>query len=179
LTAWNGLMISALARAYEALDIKEYLSLAENAAKFLKERMYDAGKKQLLRSFREEPGNINGFSDDYSFLIQGLIDLYECSFDENYLKWAIDLQETQNELFYDQNSGGYFNVPETNKDILLRMKDDHDGAEPSANSVAVSNLIRLYAFTQNSDYNAKAEATLQTYGDNLQNHPHSMTSLVS
>ncbi|KAG9289252.1 hypothetical protein G9A89_007497 [Geosiphon pyriformis] len=179
LTAWNGLMISALVRAYEALGEKKYLALAINSAKFLKEKMYDPDRKVLRRSFLGEPSKVDGFSDDYSFLIQGLLDLYEATLNEEHLAWAIDLQNTQNELFYDREGGGFFNAPAGNKNILLRMKDEHDGAEPSSNSVSVSNLVRLYTYIQNPDYNSKAEATLLSNVKTLQQHPYAMPALVA
>ncbi|CAG8654992.1 8293_t:CDS:10 [Gigaspora margarita] len=179
LAAWNGLMITGLARAYDSLHDKKFLDLAEGAAKFLKEKMYIHDKKVLLRSFREGPGEVEGFVDDYSYLIEGLLHLYQSSFNESYLAWAVDLQDRQNQLFYDEQSGGYYNVKEGTKDILLRLKDDHDGAEPSANSVSVSNLILLGNIVNNLDYNAKAERTLKYFAGSLNSIPYSMSAMVA
>ncbi|CAG8462636.1 12261_t:CDS:10 [Dentiscutata erythropus] len=179
LAAWNGLMITGLARAYDSLRDKKFLDLAEGAAKFLKEKMYILEKKVLLRSFREGPGDVEGFVDDYSYLIEGLLHLYQSSFNESYLSWAIDLQDRQNQLFYDEQSGGYYNVKEGTKDILLRLKDDHDGAEPSANSVSVSNLILLGNIANNLDYSTKAEQTLKYFAGRLNTVPYSMSAMVA
>ncbi|CAB4406203.1 unnamed protein product [Rhizophagus irregularis] len=180
LTTWNGLMISALAQAYDALRDEKYLELAEGAAKFIKDRLYDPDKKKLLRSFREEPGEIDGFVDDYSNLIEGLLDLYQSTFNETYLAWAIDLQDQQIKLFYDeQGGGGFFNVGEDTKNILVRLKDDHDGAEPSSNSVSISNLIRLGHIINNADYNAKAEQTLKYFIGTLDKAPYAMPAMVA
>ncbi|CAG8506921.1 1009_t:CDS:10 [Gigaspora rosea] len=179
LSSWNGLMITGLARAYDSLHDKKFLDLAEGAAKFLKEKMYIHDKKVLLRSFREGPGEVEGFVDDYSYLIEGLLQLYQSSFNESYLAWAVDLQDRQNQLFYDEQSGGYYNVKEGTKDILLRLKDDHDGAEPSANSVSVSNLILLGNIVDNLDYNAKAERTLKYFAGRLNSIPYSMSAMVA
>ncbi|CAG8515309.1 8973_t:CDS:10, partial [Acaulospora morrowiae] len=179
LTAWNGLMISGLARAYDALHDEKFRDLAEKAASFIKERMYDRDRNILLRSFREGPSDVEGFSDDYSFLVGGLLDLYQSTFNESYLEWAIELQEKQDQLFYDENGGGYFNVGENSKDILIRLKDAHDGAEPSANSIAVSNLIRLGNIVDNPDYNRRAEETLRFFAGRLSDAPYSMPVMVS
>ncbi|CAG8520436.1 3856_t:CDS:10, partial [Acaulospora colombiana] len=173
LTAWNGLMISGLARAYDALRDEKIRDLAEGAAKFLKERMYNKERKVLLRSFREGPSDVEGFADDYSYLIGGLLDLYQSTFNESYLEWAIDLQDTQDRLFYDEKNGGYFNVKENARDILVRLKDDHDGAEPSAN------LIRLGHIVDGSDYNRKAEQSLKFFAGKLSRAPFSMPAMVS
>ncbi|RIA87673.1 hypothetical protein C1645_827460 [Glomus cerebriforme] len=180
LTSWNGLMISALARAYDALRDEKYLDLAEGAARFIKDRLYNPDEKKLLRSFREEPGKVEGFVDDYSYLIEGLLDLYQSTFNESYLSWAIDLQDQQIKLFYDeQGGGGFFNVGEDKKDILIRLKDDHDGAEPSANSVSVSNLLRLGNIIDNSDYTSKAEQTLKYFFGRMDKSPFAMPAMAA
>lgn len=84
-----------------------------------------------------------GFLDDYAFLISGLLDMYECGSSTHWLAWAIELQQMQDKLFLDKEGGGYFNTPGEDPSVLLRVKEDHDGAEPSGNSVAVINLVRL------------------------------------
>ncbi|CAG8633908.1 2060_t:CDS:2, partial [Scutellospora calospora] len=179
LAAWNGLMISGLAKAYDALRDKKFLDLAEGAAKFLKEKMYIPEKNVLLRSFREGASDVEGFADDYSYLIDGLLCLYQSSFNESYLTWAIDLQDKQNQLFYDGESGAYFNVKEGARDILLRLKDDYDGAEPSSNSVSVSNLILLGNIINNPDYISKAEKTLEYFAGRLNSIPYSMCTMAA
>nr|CAG8435419.1 8160_t:CDS:10 [Entrophospora candida] len=180
ITAWNGLMISGLSKAYDILKVPNFLDLARNSAKFIKENMYDNDKKILLRSFREGPSNVQGFADDYSFFIAALIDLYQSTFDESYLSWAVELQETQNKLFYDkEGGGGFFNVAEGTSDILVRLKEDYDGAEPSANSVAVNNLLRLGNILCNTDYINKAEETLKLFAGRLNNSPHAMPFMMS
>ena len=142
ITAWNGLMISAFARAAQILDDTDYLNVATRAAVFVREHLYDESRKVLARSYREGRG-IEGFADDYAFLIQGLLDLYKASFDVSWLQLAIELQETQDRLFLDDKRGGYFGSAGQDSSILLRMKDDNDSAEPAASSVAALNLLRL------------------------------------
>ena len=138
-TAWNGLMISGLAKAYQVLGESRYLVAAQRASEFLQQNLY---QHRLLRSYRGTAGTTYGFAEDYAFLIQGLLDLYEADFDVRWLVWAGELQVQMNALFADPK-GGYFSTEEGASDILFRMKEDHDGAEPSANSVAAMNLARL------------------------------------
>jgi uncharacterized protein len=152
-TAWNGLMISALARASRQLRSSAYLEAAEGAAEFFRQEMYPG---QLLRSYRNGPGETHGFAEDYACLIQGLLDLYEAGFQIHWLQWAKTLQIQMDELFSDP-AGGYFSTGREAPDILFRLQDDHDGAEPSANSVAFSNALRLGRLLNRSEFIASAE----------------------
>jgi uncharacterized protein YyaL (SSP411 family) len=139
-------MISAYARGAQVLDpatAGRYLEIATRAAKFLQANLYDPSRKILYRSYRGGRSDIEGFADDYAFVIQGLLDLYEASFDVEWLKFATQLQETQDRLFFDEENGGYFSSGGKEESVFLRMKDDNDGAEPAASSVAALNLIRL------------------------------------
>jgi uncharacterized protein YyaL (SSP411 family) len=131
ITAWNGLMISAFARAAQIFDDADYLKAGTRAATFAREHLYDESGRVLARSYREGRG-VEGFADDYAFLIQGLLDLYEASFELSWLKFAIELQETQDRLFLDNKRGGYFGSAGQDSSILLRMKEDNDSAEPAA-----------------------------------------------
>src|SRR6266496_1484495 len=114
-TAWNGLMISAFARAYQVLDDPAYLQVANKAADFIQQKLYYANKDTLLRSYREGASDVKGFASDYAFLLQGLLDLYEASFDVGRLEWAMKLQQRQDELFGDADQGGYFSTEKTMK----------------------------------------------------------------
>ena len=141
LTGWNGLMISAFAKTGAALRESRFAEAATKAANFLRTNLTDSG--QLLRSWRGEPGSIAGFAEDYAFLIQGLLDLYEATWDAGWLKWASELQERQNALFWDEPRGGYFSSTAGDPLVPLRLKEDYDGAEPSANSISALNLLRF------------------------------------
>ncbi len=143
ITAWNGLMISALARG-AGLDDR-LLPAAVRAAEFIERELHDAARGVLFRCWREGRGVNEGFAEDYAFLITGLLDLYEATFDARWLRWAARLQQTMDALFWDERAGGYFNSAANAADIVLRLKEDHDGAEPSPNSIAASNLLRLAA----------------------------------
>ena len=139
-------MISAFARAAQVLDDPRYLEIATRAAEFLRTNLYDEKSKLLYRNYRDGRSEIEGFADDYAFVIQGLLDLYEASFDVEWLKFAVELQETQDRLFFDEKNGGYFSTSGKDQSVFLRMKDDNDGAEPAASSVAALNLLRLAQF---------------------------------
>ncbi len=178
ITAWNGLMISAFARAYQVLDDPQYLAAATKSAQFIKAKLYDAKTGKLVRRYRAGEATIDGFADDYAFLIQGLLDLYESSFDINDLAWAFDLQNKQNELFWDQDHAGYFSTTGQDPNILLRMKEDYDGAEPSPNSVAALNLLRLSQMLDEKSFREMAEQTLTAFGGRLQQAPDAMPQMM-
>ncbi|KYR02526.1 DUF255 family protein [Tieghemostelium lacteum] len=164
ITAWNGLMISAFAKAYVVFGMKDqsYLDSAERALAFIKKNLYDPITKTLIRNYREGPSNIHAFADDYAFLIQALLDLYESTFKLEYLQWAIELQNTLDSLFWDETNGGYFSTDGLDQSLISRMKEDHDGAEPSAQSVTVCNLVRLYNITKLKKYEDNAKKTLES-----------------
>jgi hypothetical protein len=176
ITAWNGLMISAFARAAQILDDTSYLAAAQGSARFLREHLWQDGA--LLRSYREGPGTIAGFADDYAALIQGLLDLYEADFDIAWLQWALELQKKQDALFGDPTHGGYFSVAAGDPSILLRMKEDHDGAEPSPNSVSAMNLLRLAQITDDRALHDRAVKTIGAFADPLARMPSTLPQLL-
>ncbi|OGV64218.1 MAG: thioredoxin domain-containing protein [Lentisphaerae bacterium RIFOXYB12_FULL_65_16] len=178
LTAWNGLMISALARAAQVLDEPRYLAAARKAAAFIESRLVDRKTGKLLRRYRAGEAAIDGFVDDYAFLIQGLLDLYEASFDVKWLTWATGLQEEQNGRFWDKDEGGYFSTSAESPHVLLRVKEDYDGAEPSPNSVAALNLLRLSQMTGCEEFRAQAERVFSAFGSRLEQAPHAMPQML-
>src|SRR5256714_7584829 len=141
ISAWNGLMISAYARAAQVIDEPRYLEIATRSANFVRAKLYDPSRKILYRSYREGRSNIEGFADDYAMVIQGFLDLYEASFDVECLKFAIELQDTQDRLFFDEKNGGYFSSSGRDDSVFVRMKDDNDGAEPAASSIAALKML--------------------------------------
>lgn len=178
LTAWNGLMISAFARAHQVLNEPEYLAAAEHAAAFIKTELYDEETGKLSRRHREGQVAFDGYVDDYAFLIQGLLDLYEASFNVGHLQWALVLQKKQNELFWDGEHGGYFSTTGDDPSILLRMKEDYDGAEPSPNSIAVLNLLRLAEMLDQQEFRDMAVKTLAAFGSRLEQVPSAMPQMM-
>ncbi|WVW79178.1 hypothetical protein I302_101144 [Kwoniella bestiolae CBS 10118] len=176
LTSWNGLMLSALAQAATKLPdtypVKEQcLAAAEKIVSFIRERMWDEHKRELARSWREGKGP-GGQTDDYAFMIRGLLDLYEASGKEQHALWAIELQLRQDELFWDEQGGGYF-ASAPDEHVLVRMKDAQDNAEPSAMSVSLHNLSRLSLIASNEyeKYEKKAEVTYLSIGEELKQMP--------
>jgi hypothetical protein len=178
ITAWNGLMISAFARAYQMLDEPKYLQAAERAAGFVLNKLYHAQTKTLTRRYRDGEAKYPAHLDDYAFLTQGLIDLYEAGFDIKWLEHAIGLTETQIRLFWDKNGGGFFDTSGEDETILLRTKEDYDGAEPSGNSIAVLNLLRLSQMLDKKEWWEMAETALRLFGNRLQNAPHAMPQML-
>ncbi|XP_054282020.1 spermatogenesis-associated protein 20-like [Macrosteles quadrilineatus] len=186
LTSWNGLMVSGFAKAAEALQDESLTKRAILAAEFLQNHLYDKANNILLRScYTDEYGNatqilppIRGFLDDYAFLIQGLLDLYEASLESRWLEWAEQLQNKQDELFWDVATAGYFSTPH-NSDLILRLKEDQDGAEPSGNSVSCHNLLRLAALLDRPKYKNKAAKLLASFTSRLTSLPLALPLLTS
>ncbi len=174
-TAWNGLMISGFAKGFQALGDPRYLVAAQRAGNFLQNELYQG---RLLRSFRGTAGATNGFAEDYAFLVQGLLDLYESDFDVRWLQWAGELQIQMNALFSDPK-GGYFSTEEGANDILFRMKEDHDGAEPSANSVAAMNLARLARIFDRKEFQHAAARVLGVFHAALERAPAALPQMLA
>ncbi|MEJ2007353.1 MAG: thioredoxin domain-containing protein [Acidobacteriota bacterium] len=179
LTAWNGLMISAFARAGQVLNDPAYVEAAESAANFIQSKLYDQQNGTLKRRYREGDIGINGFLDDYAYLIQGLLNLYESSFRVPYLAWAIKLQEKQDQLFWDEKGGGYYQAPPTDSSILVRMRDAYDGAEPSANSVAAMNLLRLAEMANRPAWREKAHKVFLAFSRQIEQTPESVPEMIA
>jgi uncharacterized protein len=178
ITAWNGLMISAFARAAQVLNDPVYLDAATRAAIFLSKDLYDSSRKVLFRNYREGRSAVEGFADDYAFFIQGLLDLYEASFDTGWLRFALELQEIQDQLFFDKKHGGYFSGAGNDPSILLRLKEDNDSAEPAASSVAALNLLRLAQIRNDGHAYGRAEKTIDAFGSQIAPFPSAMPQML-
>jgi len=176
--AWNGLMISAFARGAQVLDDVSYLETATRAAEFIHANLYDELRQILFRSYREGRSEVEGFADDYAFVIQGLLDLYEASFEPRWLKFALALQRQMDALFWDNENGGYFTVTGHDSNILLRMKEDNDSAEPAASSVAALNLARLAAIRNDTELLARAKETVRTFARQLAHFPSALPQML-
>ena len=206
ITAWNGLMISAFARAAQALGDAAYLESAEKAAAFVRTNLTRGGR--LLRCMREairespsehvsvpcdplsQPGTaenapaletrtVHGFADDYAFLIEGLLDLYEAGGNVEWLAWAAELQQTQDQLFFDKASGGYYSTAGEDPAILVRAREDYDGAEPAAISVAALNAFRLGRMLDDESLRTLGEGALQSTAEQLRRIPSAMPRMLS
>lgn len=166
ITAWNGLMISALARAAASPssvlddDRERYRGAAVRAAEFVQRELFDAKRGVLYRAWRDGRGASEGFAEDYAALIAGLLDLYEATFEVRWLRWAERLQHSMDGPFWDAAGGGYFQASVSDSSIVLRLKDDHDGAEPAANSLAAANLLRLSAMLHDDGLARRGRQTI-------------------
>lgn len=178
ITAWNGLAISAFSRAAQVLKQKGYADSAVKAASFIKSNLFDPKTGQLIRLFREAPSTVEAFSDDYAYLIQGLIDLYEATADPEWLDWANELQKTQIALFYDNQAGAFFGFQATDEIVFKPSKDSFDGAIPASNSISAKNLARLGQFFDNADYTDKARQTIMAFLPAIRQSPTRMPALI-
>ncbi|HSR68416.1 MAG TPA: thioredoxin domain-containing protein [Acidobacteriota bacterium] len=179
LTAWNGLMISALCRAHQVLGEERYLEAARRAADFIERELYDSSSRNLKRRHLEGDSAIPGMLDDYAYLAQGLIDLYETELDDGRLLWALELTEAQMARFQDPQQGGFFNAPQSGQRLLFRLKEEYDGAVPSGNSVAASNLLRLAEMSGREDLRQAALSTMRTFHRILSRAPQAMPRMLA
>jgi uncharacterized protein YyaL (SSP411 family) len=177
LAAWNGLMISAFARAGLALHDEGYVQAAAAAADFLLTRMR-RDDSRLWRSFKDDKAENPAFVEDYAFLIAGLIDLYEAAGDVRWLTAAVELQALLDEHYGDEERGGYFTTSDDHEKLLAREKPTQDGAEPSGNSVAALNLLRLAALTADDAYRAAADRLLSGFSPLLEQSPAAVSEML-
>jgi uncharacterized protein len=189
LTAWNGLMISALARGAQIFNSPArndswgkyagvLLAAAARAAEFLRRELFDEKSAVIFRAWREGRGATGGFAEDYAFLVQGLLDLYETSFDPRWLQWAERLQEKMDELFFDQARGGYFNSRADDANLVLRLREDYDGAEPAPSSVAALNLLRLAAMLHREDFRERGLRTIEAFRAQWLGAPYALPQML-
>ena len=169
LTAWNGLMISAFAKGGAILSEPRYQAAARRATDFVLKHLYTGPK--LLRRYRQGEAAIPGFLDDYAFFAQALLDQYEAAFYLQDLEMAVKLTETQKELFEDKVHGAFFSSAEGDSSLLMRMKEDYDGAEPSGNSIAILNLYRLAQMTDRKDFRDTADKGLNAFSSRIMGGP--------
>jgi len=176
ITAWNGLMISAMARASWTLGDPALADRAAAAARFVLDHCRNG--KALARRWREGEAGGLGQLDDHAFLAQGLLDLYAATFDPAWLEHAVTLADAMIAGFADPAGGGFFESPEGDPSIRVRMKDAHDGAELAGNSIALRVLLALAALTDREDYARHAQATLDTFARRIAEHPSAMPMML-
>jgi uncharacterized protein YyaL (SSP411 family) len=177
LTDWNGLMIAAFAQGAQALNEPLYAGAAKNAADFILNTMRTP-QGRLLHRYRDNQAAIAGNLDDYSFLVWGLLDLYETTFEVKYLHSALEFTNDMIAHFWDTKGDGFYFTPDDEKDLLVRQKDVYDGAVPSGNSVMMRNLLRLARITANTDFEKKASQIGQTFSRTVSQYPSAHTQLM-
>ena len=179
LCGWNGLMIAAFARAARVLTARAfgfagaaagYLDAAARAAAFQRDRLWVPERQVLQRRFREGEAAIDGYAEDYAYTIFGLLELFQASGDAAWLEWALTLQARQDALFWDPTNGGWFSTTGEDPSVLIRLKEDYDGAEPAAGSVSVLNLLAIAHLTASADAEEKARRTLGLVAARLTGH---------
>ncbi|MHA2294415.1 MAG: thioredoxin domain-containing protein [Candidatus Hodarchaeales archaeon] len=178
LTDWNGLMIAALAKGGRVFNEPVYIKAAERAVNFILDNLITTDKR-LLHRYRDGDAAIIANIDDYSFLIWGLIELYETTFNAFYLKTAIEFNEDMLEHFWDIENGGFFFTPDDGEDLIVRPKEIFDGATPSGNSVAMTNLIKLGRITALSELEDKAMLIVKAFSSTIKQVPSGFTQLLA
>lgn len=179
LTDWNGLMIAALAKGAAALDEPRYAEAAQKAAAFVLATLRNSDGT-LRKRYRDGEAALPAHADDYAFMIWGLLELYETTFEVKHLQQALALNETLLNDFWDEENGGlFFTSDASDEALLVRSKEIYDGAIPSANSVAAMNLIRLARITANEDFEKKAVAVGKAFSSQVRRGPMGHTQLMS
>ncbi len=174
LTDWNGLMIAAFSMAGRTFNEPEYTKAASKAANFLLKDLRDSNGK-LLHRFKNGDAGITANIDDYAFLIWGLLELYESTFDVAYLKAALALQDDLDKGFWDNKYGGYYFTSNDAEELISRQKEIYDGAIPSGNSVAGLNLLKLSRITGNVEYEKKADQLGKAFSETISSGPMAYT----
>jgi uncharacterized protein YyaL (SSP411 family) len=170
LTDWNGLMIAALAKGAQALDRPEYADAARRAADFVLQELRRSNGR-LLHRYREGEAALQAYVDDYAFLIWGLIELYEATFQVDYLREALALTDDMLKLFWDEEGGGLYFASDDGEKLIARTKQVYDGAVPSGNSVAALNLLRLGRMTMRPELEERAQQLLESFGGPVGDSP--------
>ena len=178
LASWNGLMLGAVARAYAVLGDEKYRAAAEKNAAFLRAKLWDEKSKTLFHRWRDGERDSVQLLEGYAFLLDGVIHFYEATLDAKHLDFAIALAEAMIAKFHDAENGGFWQSPADAKDLIMRVKDDYDGAEPSGNSVAALALFKLAAITDREDFRKPAEGTLRMFAMRLEKIPHAVPYML-
>jgi uncharacterized protein YyaL (SSP411 family) len=178
LSSWNGLMLGAIARAYAVLGDDSYRAAAEKNAAFLHTKLWDAGSKTLYHRWRDGERDQAQLLDDYAFLLDGVIHLYEATLDPKQLEFALAIAESMRAKFYDPQEGGFYQSASSAGDLILRIKEDYDGAEPSGNSVAALALLKLAAITDRKEFKEMSEKTLRLFAPRLQRLPQAVPFMM-
>ena len=167
LSSWNGLMLGAMARAYAILDEEEYLGHAEANYDFILKELWDSKTKTMYHRWRDGERDNVQLLDAYAFQLDGTLHLYEATLKAKYLEQAVTLANQMIGLFYDKENGGFWQGT-GDTGLIMRVKEDYDGAMPSANSVAALALLKLHKITENNQYRECAKSTLLLFADRME-----------
>jgi uncharacterized protein len=169
LTSWNGMMLRAFAEASRVLSRSDYRDVARRNAEFLLQKLRRDGR--LLHTYKDGQAKLNGYLEDYANLIDGLIALYEATFERRWIEEAISLTNTMVAEFTDTEGVGFYDTGASHETLVSRPRELHDGATPSGNSVAISVLLKLAVMTSNHEFQRQAGAVLQSMARPMAEHP--------
>ena len=178
LASWNGLMLGAFARAAVVLPDEKYRAAAERNLAFLREKLWDGETKTLYHRWRDGERDNVQLLEGSAFLLDGVLQLYEATLNPKHLDFAMELADAMIARFYDPANGGFWQTTGDTQNLILRVKDDYDGAEPSGNSVATLALLKLAAITGREDLKQPAGATLHLFAARLQQQPAALAFLL-
>ncbi len=183
ITAWNGMMLTAFAKASVAFSDPALLDKAADTISFVKKHLYNAETKKLYRQYRSKKASTEAILADYVWLIYGLLEVYQADKDIQLLDWAVELQKNQNELFLDNVSGAYFESAANDTNLLFRSKSIYDGALPSANAIALSNLRKLSELSitpsQKKVYSLQADKLVSSFAMVVNQNPAAASMLLA
>jgi uncharacterized protein YyaL (SSP411 family) len=177
LTDWNGLMIAALAVGGRVLDEPKFTDAAVNALDFILKNMHTLDGR-LLHRYREDEAALPAHLNDYVFMIYGMLELYETTFEADYLQKALEFNQILLKHFWDSENGGFYFTADDGEELLVRQKEIYDGAIPSGNSIAMLNLLRLGRIAANADLEDKASEIARAFAAEIQQMPSAYTQLM-
>ena len=177
ITGWNGLMITAFASGYAVLHVENYLDVATRAAEFLWTNMWDGSK--LLRIYKNSESKIDGCLEDYAYFLEGLIALYEVTFDSVWIERANQLADKIIDQFSEEEEGGFYMTGRSAEKLVVRLKSAADEAIPSANAVAALSLLRLGHLTGKQEYLKSGERTVRAFQQRMKKTPAAFSGLLS
>lgn len=178
LTDWNGLMIAAFAKAAQAFDSAEYRDAATKAADFVLGTLRDDNGR-LLKRYRAGEAGLTAHLEDYAFMVWGLIDLYEATFETRFLQAAVELTDSTLEHFWDDEEGAFYMTADDAEELLVRSKKLYGGAIPSGNAVSALNLVRLHRITARPEFEERFHALIQGFGKQIAQSPSSFPLVMT
>jgi uncharacterized protein len=178
LVSWNGLMLGAFARAGIILGDERYRTAAEKNAAFIKQHLWDGGSRTLYHRWRDGQRDRVQLLEAYAFLLAGLLELYQTTLEPAHLEWSLSIAEELLARFYDRENGGFWQSPADTHDLVLRVKDDYDGAEPSGNSVAILAFLQLAKITGRPEFSEAAAKSLQLFAARLDELPQAVPYML-
>jgi uncharacterized protein len=178
LTSWNGLMISGFAKGYAISDDTRYLQAAKNAVEFIESKLTSSGSR-LRRTFKDGQSKLNAYIEDYAFYVSGLLDLFAADSKQEYLDKAIKYTDFMLQHFWDEKEGNLFFTSDDHEQLIARTKNLYDLAIPSGNSMAASNLVRLYHYSQNNSYLDRAVRIMKSGARSAAENPFGFGQMLS